>query len=298
MKKNKRALIGMATAAAILLLSACGSNNNNNAGSGAVASPSASAPASQAAAVAPPANLVTSGVLTYGTAATFPPYEYMKDEKYTGFDIELGEAIAAQMGLQVKIEAMNFEGLIPALQGKRIDIINSAMYIKPEREEQVDFVPYMHIGRSIVVKAGNAKNIHSIDDLSGKTVAVTRGAVEEIYANEQNELFKSQNKDLIKILALPTANDAVLATQQGRADAVLHSTPGAAYLLEEMPGEFEIVNSINSDTQIGIAIQKGDVNAELKAAIEEALNNLVADGTYDKLMEKYNLPAEMSLFNE
>ncbi|MFC4306584.1 ABC transporter substrate-binding protein [Cohnella boryungensis] len=295
MKKNKRALIGMVAATAILLLSACGSNNENSAGSTSSASPSAST--APAAAVAPPANLVTSGVLTYGTAATFPPYEYMKDEKYTGFDIELGEAIAAQMGLTVKIEAMNFEGLIPALLGKRIDIINSAMYIKPEREKQVDFVPYMHIGRSIVVKKGNEKEIHNMEDLSGKTVAVTRGAIEEIYINEQNEQFKKDNKTLIKILSLPTGNDAVLATQQGRADAFLHSTPGAAYLMEEMPGEFEIVNSMNSETQIGIAIQKGDSNAELKVAIEKALNNLVADGTYTQLMEKYNLPVEMSLFN-
>lgn len=297
MKKNKRALIGAVAAAALLVISACGSNSGGNAGSSASASaPSSSGtqPVQQTAAVAPPSNLAEAGKLTYGTAATFPPFEYMKDEQFTGFDIELGQAIAEQMGLEVNIQSMNFEGLIPALQGKRIDIINSAMYIKPEREEQVDFVPYMHIGRSIVVKTGNEKNIQSMDDLSGLTVAVTRGAIEEIYANEQNELFKSAGKELIKILALPTANDAVLATQQGRADAVLHSSPGAAYLMEELPGEFEIAATMNSDTQIGIAIQKGD--AEMKSAIEAALQKVVEDGTYAELMKKYNLPDEMSLF--
>ena len=89
------------------------------------------------------ATLVEKGALTYGVAATFAPFEYMQDGKLVGFDIEMLEALAKKMGLGVEIMNMEFKGLIPALQSKRIDIINSAMYIRPEREEQVDFVPYL-----------------------------------------------------------------------------------------------------------------------------------------------------------
>ncbi|WP_223068635.1 ABC transporter substrate-binding protein [Paenibacillus caui] len=292
MMKKKSMLICAILVLIVTVLSACSGKNSESSGQ---ASPSQSnQPGEQKASVTPPSSLAKKGVLTYATAATFPPFEYMSNNQFTGFDIELGQAIAEQMGLKVEIQSMNFDGLIPALQGKRIDMINSAMYIKPEREQQVDFVTYMGLGDSIVVKSGNPKGIKSLDDLSGNTVAVTRGAVEEINVREHNEKLKQAGKTEIKVLALPTANDAVLATEQGRADAFLHSSPGAAYLQEEKPGVFEIAGTFGSDTKIGIAVRKGDT--EMKAAIEAALKNVVEDGTYKKLMDKYHLPEEMSYF--
>jgi polar amino acid transport system substrate-binding protein len=248
----------------------------------------------QDATVPPPDDLVTAGKLTYGVAASFPPYEYQVDGEYRGFDVELGAALAALMGLEPEIVDMQFDGLIPALQGKRIDIINSAMYIKAEREEQVDFIPYMIIGEAIVVPKGNTHGIATMDDLSGLTVAVTVGAIEEIFANEANAKLKEAGQPEMTVLTLPTANDAVLATTQGRADAYLHSTPGAAYLMQEMPDTFEVAGIFALDTRIGIAVRKGDT--AMKDAVEAALAELVASGQYDELMAKYNLPAELSLF--
>ncbi|WP_025692088.1 ABC transporter substrate-binding protein [Paenibacillus zanthoxyli] len=290
MMKNTKMFVCAMLVLVVAVLSACGTNNANG---GQSSAPAESSKPEETAAAAP-SFLVEKGFLTYGTAATFPPFEYMVNNEFTGFDIELGQAIAKEMGVEVKIQSMNFDGLIPALQGKRIDIINSAMYIKPEREEQVDFIPYMGLADSIVVKSGNPKGVKSMDDLSNLTVAVTRGAVEEINVREENEKLKQAGKPEIKILALPTANDAVLATEQGRADAFLHSSPGAAYLQEEKPGVFEIAGSFGADTKIGIAVRKGDT--ETKTAIEAALKKVVENGTYKQLMEKYHLPAEMSYF--
>jgi len=241
-----------------------------------------------------PEQLAESGKLTFGTAATFPPFEYMQGSKYVGFDIEMGEALAKEMGLESNIQAMNFDGLIPALNGKRLDMINSAMYIKPEREEQVDFIPYLVLGNSIVVKKGNPENITTMDNLSGKTCAVTRGAVEEIYCRDTNKKLESEGKSPITILALPTANDSVLATEQGRADAFLVSSPGAAYLMEKKPDTFEIAGTFAAETKIGIAVRKGDT--ETKEAVEKALKKLVENGTFESLMKKYNLPTEMNYF--
>ncbi|WP_233277596.1 ABC transporter substrate-binding protein [Paenibacillus durus] len=292
MMKNTKMLVCAMLVLVVAVLSACSGTNSANGGQ--ASAPAESSKPQETAAAAAPSFLVEKGFLTYGTAATFPPFEYMVNNEFTGFDIELGQAIAKEMGVEVKIQSMNFDGLIPALQGKRIDIINSAMYIKPEREEQVDFIPYMGLADSIVVKSGNPKGIKSLDDLSDLTVAVTRGAVEEINVREHNEKLKQAGKKEIKILALPTANDAVLATEQGRADAFLHSSPGAAYLQEEKPGVFEIAGSFGADTKIGIAVRKGDT--ETKTAIEAALKKVVENGTYTQLMEKYHLPAEMSYF--
>ncbi len=246
--------------------------------------------------VAAPSGLANSGDLTYGVAATFPPFEYQQNGQLMGFDIEMGQYLTTQMGLQVKTLNITFDGLIPALQGSRIDFINSAMYINPQRAQQVDFIPYMKIGNSIVVPKGNPKNIRSLDDLSGKTVAVTRGAIEQTYANQENDKLKSEGKTPINIVAYPTAQDSVLATQQGRADAFFTSSPGAAYLLAQEPNTFEIASTFATNTEIGMAVRKGDT--AMKAALQAALNNFVKSGKYAETMKKYNLPTEGSLFQQ
>lgn len=287
MKLKKSSLI---IAVLMLLLAACSSNTNS---SSAVKNSGNAGTTEETTESSNSLNLVTPGKLTYGVAATYPPFEYMENEQYTGFDIEFIQLIAEQLGLEVEILTMNFDGLIPALQGKRIDVINSAMFITEARAEQVDFVKYMGIGRSIVVPTGNKLGISNMLSLSGKTVAVTRGAIEEVYVTEYNEELKSQGVEKINILALPTANDAVLATENGRADAFLHSSPGAAYLMEERPEMFEIVETMDSGTQIGIAVGKGDSN--LSEAISGAIDTLINQGAYYLLMQKYNLPLEMSI---
>jgi polar amino acid transport system substrate-binding protein len=234
-------------------------------------------------------SMVQSGVLTYGVAATFPPFEYQEGDKLVGFDIELGDALAKKMGLKASPLNMEFKGLIPALQGKRIDIINSAMYIKPERAEQVDFIPYLKVGEEVMVKKGNPKKVSGVDNLCGRSVAVTLGAIEEIYARDFSKKCTDAGKPAIDVKTFPTAPDSVTAVQQDRSDAFFTSTPGASHILQQKPDDFEIVGkTFDANTQIGIAVRKGD--AAMKKAVEEALMALVKDGTFGKLLTKYKLP--------
>jgi polar amino acid transport system substrate-binding protein len=240
-----------------------------------------------------PVGLAKDGMLTYGVAATFPPFEYKQGGKLVGFDIELGEAIAEKLGLKVNIMNMEFKGLIPALQGKRLDIINSAMYIKPERAEQVDFVPYMRVGEEVIVKKGNPNKVKGIEDLCGRTASVTLGAIEEIYAREFSKKCEAAGENPIKILTFPTTPDSAIAVQQGRADMFFISSPGAGYMIKQKPDSFEIVgDTFEAKTLIGIAVRKGDV--EMKKAIERAVQAVMADGVYDKIRKKYNLPESVS----
>lgn len=242
-----------------------------------------------------PKDLVQPGKLTYGTAATFAPFEYQENGTLVGFDIEFGAAIAKALGLQTNIVNMDFNGLIPALQGKRIDIINSAMYINPKRASQVDFIPYMRIGNELVVRRGNPKNIHTRADLCGTTAAVTLGGIEEVYAREDAKKCQDAGKPALKILTLPTAQDSALAVRSGRADVYYDATPGAVKAVNELPGIFEIAGpQFETKTQIGIAVRKGDT--EMKQAIERALQTVVKDGAYDQLLRKYQLPESGSLF--
>jgi polar amino acid transport system substrate-binding protein len=260
-----------------------------------IASLNISAVTAGAQAVAPPAKLIEGGKLTYGTAATFRPFEYMVDGALTGFDIEFGAHIAGLMGLEANPMAMDFGGLIPALQSGRMDIINSAMYIKPERAEQVDFVPYMRVGNEIVVKKGNPHGVASRADLCGLAVAVTLGGIQESYAREDSQKCTDAGKQAVNVLTFPTAQDSALAVRSGRADAFFNSTPGATVQMTELPDVYEIAGeTFAADTQIGFAVRKGD--ADTKRAIEEALAIAATDGTYKKLIEKYGLPASVSLF--
>jgi len=248
------------------------------------------------AAVAAPAGLVSSTALSYGVAATFPPFEYKDGATLTGFDIEMAEALAGYMGLKVAPLDIDFDGLIPALKGGRIDLINSAMYINDERSEQVDFVPYMVIGEALLVLNGNEPDIKNLpEDLSGRTIAVTRGAIGETYMVAFNEELEAEGLEPMEILALPTNQDALLAVKSGRADAFDTSTPGAAYTLTQTEGDFEVAATFELGTQIGMAVPQGAT--EMKAALEEALALFVSGGAYEKLIVKYNLPSESSIFN-
>ena len=240
-------------------------------------------------------DLVEAGKLTYGTAATFAPFEYTVDGELTGFDIELGAHMAGLMGLDVSPLNMEFKGLIPALQGGRIDIINSAMYIKPERAEQVDFIPYMRVGNEIIVAKGNPKNINSRADLCGMSAAVTLGGIQESYAREDAAACEAAGKETVKVMTFPTAQDSALTVRQGRADAFFNSTPGATVQITALPDVYEIVGAtFAAETQIGFAVRKGD--AAMKKMVTEALMKSIEDGTYAALIEKYNLPASVSLF--
>ncbi|MEY9778336.1 ABC transporter substrate-binding protein [Arthrobacter sp. MW3 TE3886] len=261
----------------------------------ACASSQAAAPAPGSAVVSPPAKLVSSGTLSYGVAATFPPFEYKDGTTLTGFDVEMAQALAGSMGLTASPLDIDFDGLIPALNGSRIDVINSAMYINEARSAQVDFVPYLVVGEAMLVPAGNKNNIKKIpEDLSGRTIAVTRGAIGEKYMTEFNDELKSMGKEPMEIMALPTNQDALLAVKTGRADGFDTSTPGAAYTLTRDKGAFEVAGTFKVGTKIGIAVRKGDT--QTKSAIEAALKEFVDKGAYKELVAKYNLPADSSIF--
>ena len=251
--------------------------------------------AGQAAAqVQPPKELAHPGKITYGVAATFAPFEYMQDGKLAGFDIEMLDAMAGKMGLGVEVMNMEFKGLIPALQSKRIDIINSAMYIRPEREEQVDFVPYLTVGNEILVRAGNPKAIAGRADMCGARIAVTLGGFQEKLAREDDVNCRQAGKAAVEVMTFPTAQDAALALKNGRADAIYNSTPGAYKQVQELPNDYAIAGkTFGPFATIGIAVRKGDVDT--RAAIGSALAAVRADGVIDKLLSKYGMPASAKL---
>lgn len=240
-------------------------------------------------------SLVTAGSLTYGTAATFMPFEFTKDGKLTGFDIDLINALSKELALKPVPMSMEFKGLIPALQGKRLDIINSAMYVNPTRAAQVDFVPYMQIGSRVIVRKGNPEKVTGRDlSLCGKNIAVTLGGIEESQAREDDTRCKAAGKAAINVMTFPAATDSAVAVAQGRADVEFLSTPGAVALMSEKAGIFEAVgDEFEAGTHIAMAVRKGD--SETKALLEKGLAGLKQKGIYQQLIAKWQFPASVAL---
>lgn len=235
------------------------------------------------------ADLVQPGALTYGTAATVAPFEYMENGKLVGFDIEMAALLAKHMKLEPKPMNMEFKGLIPALSSGRIDVINSAMYINDVRKQQVDFIPYMAIGNEIVVRKGNPKKITGRETICGFKVAVTLGGFQETYARADAKRCKDAGKPEVEVLTFPTSQDSVLSLSQGRVDAFFIQTPTAAKLMSERPDMYEIVGeTFGADTTVGLAVSKS--RPALRDAIAQALEIVKKDGSLAAVARKYSIP--------
>ena len=245
--------------------------------------------------VAQAPQLADPGRLSWGTSPTFPPFEYMKDDKPVGFDVDLVAAIGRHMKLQPSVAQIAFTGLIPALEGKRIDLIVSGMYINQQRAQVIDMIPYVYVGNQVVVRQGNPKHIAGKDDLCGRTVAAPVGTVFETSAKQASAACTAANKPEINLLSLTGTVNCALALTQGRADAIIVSTPVVGALMTDTTGAYSTAGAPwDNTTQMGIGVQKN--NTGLKDGVTAALKAIVANGTYAALIKKWHLPPGSSAF--
>ena len=218
-------------------------------------------------------------VLKVGAETTFPPFEFQdeKTKEYTGFDMELMKAIGKQMGYEVQIQSMGFDGLIPALESGQIDVVASAMTITPERSQKVNFSkPYYKSGLSVVVKNDN-NTVQGFKDLEGKRIAVQIGTTG---AEEAKKV-----KDA-KVREFNSASEAYMELKAGGVDAVVNDLPvNGYYLAQGGSKDAKMVGDVLNAEEYGLAVAKK--NTELVAKINTALDELKKNGEYDKLYEKW-----------
>ncbi len=210
------------------------------------------------------------------TDATFPPMEYVDNQKMTGFDIELVDAIGAKLDRKVQWTNVDFKGLIPSLVAGRADIAVSAIYITPERQQVVNFTqPYLSGGLVVLVKDSN-HSINSAADLQGKKVSVQTGtkSVEwlKTHIPQANEIEVEKNQQMFNLVSI------------GRADAAITGRP-AAFQYARTRGGVRILPEPLTSEEYGIAVRKNETS--LVSDINQALQQLKADGTYQKLVDKW-----------
>ena len=222
--------------------------------------------------------------IRFGTEATYPPFEYLdKNNELTGFDIDLAKAICTQIKARCTFKNQPFDSLIPSLRFRRFDAVIAGMDITPARQEQVDFSnPYFENSASFITP--KCKGFKSYVDLKGKAVGVQNGSTFQAYMVDK---FEQQG---VSVRTYESVQNAFLDMSNGRVAAVFSDTAVANdWLKERGEGKYTHLGAEVKDAKYfgvgyGIAVRKGDA---LKDRIDNALVKLKADGTWQKIYDKY-----------
>lgn len=214
--------------------------------------------------------------LIVATDTAFVPFEFKEGDKYVGFDIDMWDAIAQEIGVTYELRPMDFSGIIPALQTGQVDVALAGITIKPERQEVIDFSDgYYDSGLLLMVPADSAIASHA--DLAGKTLAVKTGTSSSDYAEE--------NFTETELRKFPNIDNAYLELRTGGVDAAMHDTPNVLYYIATAGnGQVKAVGEQMMAHEYGIGFPKG---SELTARVNAALANMKADGRYGAIYEKW-----------
>ncbi len=234
------------------------------------------------------AKLKDKGTLVIGTAIT-KPFEFHDPDtnELVGFDVDVANYVAQQLGVKAEFVEMPFASLIPSLETRKVDMTIAAMYIKPEREEVVDFAkPYMETGLVMVVRPDLADKVKTTDDLNGLKVGVKIGATGDALA--QDLIAKGVN---LERKEYKETLESFADLESGRIDVVLNDYLNTLAYIKDTGSDVVIVKGedgkVNFLSHVGLGIAVHDGDKELLAKINDILDEMHQNGTYDKLYQKW-----------
>lgn len=221
------------------------------------------------------------GTLTMATNAEFDPWEYHDGDDIIGIDPEVAQAIADKLGMELKIEDMAFDAVIPSVTSGKADIGMAAISVTPERQASVDFTDTYAESALMLIVAADNEEIAGVDDLSDHIVGVQTGTTGDLKASE---LVGDDNVDRFN-----TYFEAVESLKQGKVDAVLIDNAPAKVFLSQNSDSLKQAGEELDKEEYAIAVAKG--NEELVESLNSAIAELKEDGKLDEIMNKY-IPAE------
>ena len=230
--------------------------------------------------------IITRGKLVVGMELKFWPYEYV-DEKGApvGFDVDIAKALAGVFGLEADPETANFDSIIPAV-GAKYDIGISSFTVTKERLEAVDFVSHFNAGSAWAVKKGNPNKVDT-SDLCGKKVAVQTATMQETAANKMAKQCKADGKAEMDVISSKLQTDVTTNVVTGKADVFYADSPVAGYAIAQTDGELETLGKTEGIAPEGIVVKKGD--QQMDEALQKALQKLIDDGTYMKILKYWGV---------
>lgn len=213
--------------------------------------------------------------LTMATNAEFPPYEYKEGDKIVGIDAEVAALIAEKLGMELEIADVSFDSIIPGVQQGKYDMGMAGMTVNEDRLEKVNFSTSYAKGVQVVILPEDSE-IVSIDDLEGKKIGVQQGTTGHIYAEDE---FGTEN-----ITSYENGAVAVEALKSGKVDCVIiDNEPAKAYVAANEG--LKILDTEYANEDYAICFAKG--NTELQEKVNTALEELIADGSLQKVVDKY-----------
>ena len=267
-------LMSVMAAAGVLTLAGCSSNSGSSAAaSGAASSAASTGAADQLAAIQ------TNGKLVVALEGAWQPWSY-HDESDTlvGYDVEVSRAIAEKLGVEPEYVESDWDSLFAGLDAGRFDIVCNGVEVTDERAKTYDFTtPYGYIHTALAVRKDN-EDIKSFEDLKGKTTANS-------LASTYMELAESYGAT---VQGIDTLEETIQLLTAGRIDATLNADVSFYDYLNVHPdADFKIVAQTEEASHVAIPLRKGDASATLLEAINNAIDELRADGTLKELSEKY-----------
>jgi polar amino acid transport system substrate-binding protein len=250
-------------ASALVLLAACGSDDDSS---------------TTGAATAGGPALVSSGKLTTCTHLPYPPFQFEKDGKVTGFDVELIDKVASKLGVQQEIVDTPFETIKTGadLNAGKCDVAAAGMTITDERKANLDFsVPYFDATQALLAKKGSG--ITSLDSAKGKKVGSQSATTGE-------DFVKAASLDPV---SFETSDAELNGLKSGQVEVIVQDLPVVSEWLKDPANSgLEVVANLDTGEQYGFAVKKGG-NPELLKAIDEVITTSRSDGSYDALYQKW-----------
>ena len=219
--------------------------------------------------------------LVMATNATFPPYEYYESSDIVGIDVEIGAAIAEKLGMGFEVQDMEFDSIVPAVSSGKADFGMAGMTVTEERLQSVDFSDTYATGVQVVIVKEDS-DITSVDDLfaegASHKIGVQTGTTGDLYTTDDIE-----GAGLGTVERFPKGADAVLAVTQGKIDCVVIDNEPAKQFVEANEG-LKILDTEYAVEDYAIALAK---DSELTEKVNTALQELIADGTVQGIIDKY-----------
>lgn len=275
------AAAALVSAALLLGAAACGSSD--------ATSDASSAGTPSPASTLLPESVQKAGTLTIATDAQLPPNNFVGPDGKTiiGVSVDMGNALAKELGVKAEFVNTKFASLISGLQAGRYDVAMSGITDTAERQKQVDFVDFIESGQVFIVPKGNPGKVDSQEAMCGKTLSLVTGTISVDLAEAQSAKCTGAGQKPVEILKFPTVADALLQLTNGRADANIANLGKAAYQAKESGGKLEVAGTPFASSYDAVAVKKGD--KEMIAALQYAFGQIIEDGTYQKILEKWDV---------
>ncbi|MFH8369319.1 ABC transporter substrate-binding protein [Streptomyces sp. NPDC018031] len=299
---RRRAGLRLAAAAAALLalpgLTACGSEGTGTAGSGASPVPKTDPVAAVrkvgSIAALLPADVRRKGTLRVGSSTGYPPSAFYPSGQGggdpVGQDIDITDAVAKVLGIEIQRQDASFEAILPALGSGKYDLGTGNFGVTAERLKTIDFVTYIDDGQGFAVKTGNTSLGKRVDDLTqlcGLTIGTGAGTTFEATLTARKGVCAEAGRKPYDVKVFAETGAILTSLQQGRVDVVMSTINGLRYQAAQPAARTTFLGEYHR-LDVGFAFKKG---SDLTPAFRAAVNQLIKDGTYDRILRKWGTTA-------